>query len=507
VGRLPPRAAKGAELRRIPTAAWVCALAALLNGLTWSLIVPLFQVPDEPAHVAYAQYLAESHKPPSGRSGLGSFSVEERLLVDVLGWKRVSRRGDNRMAGSAASHQLLERTLAIHPDSLGEGGYTSVTNNPPLYYGLAAVAYRLSPSSTLPNRIHAMRLVSVLLAAITTLFAFGFLRELLPGTPWAWTIGALAVAFQPLFGFLSGGVNSDALLFAAATGAFYMLARSFSLGLTTERGLWLGAIAAAGLLAKINMLGLLPGIVLGVVLLVLRATPEARRDAMRGALGGLGIVLLAALVYIGLNETIWDRGFFFGASGASLRGGAAIKGPADVTHVPTETLGNALSYAWQFYLPRLPFMHAQFAHYPLYEVWFKGFIGSFGWLDYGFPKWVYTLALWVMLAICALAARELITKRRVVRARLGELVTYVAIMLGLLVLTNGNGYSARVGGAGGFEQARYLLPLLALYGAIVALAARGAGRRWGPSVGVVMVSVAIAHTAVAMLLTLTRYYG
>jgi hypothetical protein len=112
-----------------------------------------------------------------------------------------------------------------------------------------------------------------------------------------------------------------------------------------------------------------------------------------------------------------------------------------------------------------------------------------------------------MLAICALAARELITKRRVVRARLGELVTYVAIMLGLLVLTNGNGYSARVGGAGGFEQARYLLPLLALYGAIVALAARGAGRRWGPSVGVVMVSVAIAHTAVAMLLTLTRYYG
>jgi hypothetical protein len=81
------------------------------------------------------------------------------------------------------------------------------------------------------------------------------------------------------------------------------------------------------------------------------------------------------------------------------------------------------------------------------------------------------------------------------------------IVLGLLILTNGNGYSARIGGAGGFEQARYLLPLLALYGAIVALAARGAGRRWGPPVGVLLVSVAIAHTAVAMLLTLTRYYG
>jgi hypothetical protein len=507
VGRLPLRAAKGAELRRIPTAAWVCALAALLNGLTWSLIVPLFQVPDEPAHVAYAQYMAESHKPPSGRSDLGAFSVEERLLVDVLGWKRVSRRPDNRMPGSAASHQLLERTLDINTDSLGEGGYTSITNNPPLYYGLAAAAYRLSPSTTLPNRIHAMRLVSVLLAAITTLFVFGFLRELLPGTPWAWTVGALAVAFQPMFGFVSGGVNSDDLLFAAASGVFFMLARSFRLGLTAQRGLWLGAFTAAGLLAKINMIGLLPGILLGVLLLVLRTGPERRRDAMRGALGALAVVGLAVLIYVGLNETIWDRGLFFGASGASLRGGAGIKGPADVTHVPSESIGDALSYAWQFYLPRLPFMHPQFAHYPLYEVWFKGFIGSFGWLDYGFPGWVYTLALWIVLAVLALAGRELVSKGAVVRSRLGELGTYVVIMLGLLILTNGNGYSARIGGAGGFEQARYLLPLLALYGAIIALAARGAGRRWGLPVGVLLVSVAIAHTAVAMLLTLTRYYG
>jgi hypothetical protein len=482
-------------------------LATLLNGLTWSVIVPLFQVPDEPAHIAYAQYLAESHKPPSGRNGLDAFSGEERLLVDVLGWKRVSRRPDNRMAGSAASHQLLERTLAIETNQLGEGGYTSITNNPPLYYGLGAIAYRLSPSSTLPNRIHAMRLVSVLLAAVTALLVFGFLRELLPGTPWAWTIGTLAVAFQPMFGFVSGGVNSDALLFAAASGVFYMLARCFRLGLTTRRGLWLGALTAAGLLAKINMLGLLPGIVLGVLLLVLRAAPERRRDAARGALGALAVVAVAALVYIGLNETVWDRGLFFGASGASLRSDTGITGPADVTQVPSRSIGDALSYAWQFYLPRLPFMDPQFAHYPLYEVWFKGFIGNFGWTDYGFPGWVYTLACWIVLAVCALAGRELYLRRAVVRARLRELITYAVIVLGLLILTNGNGYSARIGGAGGFEQARYLLPLLALYGAIVALAARGAGRRWGPPVGVLLVSVAIAHTAVAMLLSLTRYSG
>jgi 4-amino-4-deoxy-L-arabinose transferase-like glycosyltransferase len=496
-----------AGLTRVPKAAWVCALVAFANALVWSLIVPLFQVPDEPAHVAYAQYVAESGKAPSGHNDRAPFSEEERNLVEVMRWKQVSRRSDNRPPVSAAGHQLLERTADRSLNRLGGGGFTSITNNPPLYYGLAAIAYRVTPSSSLADRIHAMRLLSTLLAAVTTLLVFGFLRELLPGTPWAWTIGALAVAFQPLFGFVSGGVNSDDLLFAAAAGVFYGLALAFRRGLTPGRGAFIGACAAIGLLAKINMVGLLPGVLLGLFLLIRRVPLGERRTAVRGALWAVGILAGAALVYAVLNEAVWDRGLFYGASGASIRGGPGIKGPGDVANVPSGGIGDALSYAWQFYLPRLPFMTEQFNNYPLHEVWFKGFVGIFGWLDYGFPRFVYTLALWIFVAVAALAARELISMRAAVRSRISELLTYAVILIGLLVLTNGSGYSARVGGAGGFEQARYLLPLLALYGAVVALAARGAGRRWGPAVGVLLVSIAIAHSAVAMLLTLTRYYG
>ena len=496
-----------AALRRVPRAAWVCALAAFLNALVWALIVPLFQVPDEPAHVAYAQYVAESGKAPSGRNDRAPFSEEERKLVQVMRWKEVSRRPENRPPFTAAGHQLIERTLDSPADRLGQGGYTSITNNPPLYYGLAAIAYRVTPSSSLADRIHAMRLLSALLAAVATLLVFLFLRELLPSTPWAWAVGALAVAFQPLFGFVSGGVNSDDLLFAATAGVFYVLALSFRRGLTTSRGIWIGALAAVGLLAKINMLGLLPGILLGLLLLTRRAPAEGRRQALRGTAWAVGILAVSALVYIALNKTVWDRGLFFGADGASIRGGPGIKGPGDVSHVPAGGIVDALNYGWQFYLPRLPFQDAVFNNYPLYEVWLKGFIGIFGWLDYGFPMFVYTLALWIFIAVGALAARELFVSREIVRSRLSELATYLVIMLGLLILTNGSGFSARVGGAGGFEQARYLLPLLALYGAIVALAARGAGRRWGPSVGVLLVSIAIAHSAVAMLITMTRYYG
>ena len=93
------------------------------------------------------------------------------------------------------------------------------------------------------------------------------------------------------------------------------------------------------------------------------------------------------------------------------------------------------------------------------------------------------------------------------RSRLWELATYVLLTFGLLLLISGTAFVARLDGAAGYEQPRYLFPLLALYGALIALAARGAGKRYGPAVGVLIVCIAIAHTVGAMLLTLTRYYG
>ena len=56
-------------------------------------------------------------------------------------------------------------------------------------------------------------------------------------------------------------------------------------------------------------------------------------------------------------------------------------------------------------------------------------------------------------------------------------------------------------------QARYLLPLLPLYGALLALAVRGAGRRWMPVVGTAIVVLAFAHDLFAQLLVISRYYA
>ena len=109
--------------------------------------------------------------------------------------------------------------------------------------------------------------------------------------------------------------------------------------------------------------------------------------------------------------------------------------------------------------------------------------------------------------IVIMAWWELISKLDAVRRRITELLAYVLIAGSLLVLLGWIGYDWRRSHPGQFEQARYILPLLALYGALITLAVRSAGRRWGPVVGVLIVTLALGQSVLAMLITLTRYYG
>jgi len=121
-----------------------------------------------------------------------------------------------------------------------------------------------------------MRLLSALMAAVTALFAYMFVREALPGSRWAWTVGGLAVALLPLLGFISGGMNPDAMLFAVCATLYYCLARAFRRSLTTRLAIGIALLTAIGFLTKLNFVGFAPGVILGLILLCARA---ARRRA------------------------------------------------------------------------------------------------------------------------------------------------------------------------------------------------------------------------------------
>jgi 4-amino-4-deoxy-L-arabinose transferase-like glycosyltransferase len=487
----PTAVARVGALRRIPAAGWLCALIACLNGVAWSVVSPPFQVVDESSHYAYVQRLAETGRLPSTAGE--NFPRAEATALYWLHNAAVLEHPYVRTISTEAGQRKLERELAVPAKRTGSTDGGVAASQPPLYYALETIPYDFATSGTVLDRLVLMRLLSTLFGGLTGLFGYLFLRELLPSTPWAWTVGGLAVAVEPLLGMISGSVNPDALLFADCAALFFCLARAFRRGLSRRLAAALGAVLAVGFLTKLTFLALLPGALLGLVALGLR---EVRRTskaaALRSLAFALGIAASPSLLYVAVNLLSGRPAMGVLGNGISLAGNGSLT--------------RELSYIWQFYLPRLPGMTPYFHGFlPLKIYWLRGVVGLYGWLDTAFPMWVYNLALIPAAVIAALTLRALFLARGVLRSRAVEFGVYAVMALGLLLTIGADDFINKQPGE--YAEPRYLLPLVALWGAVAALAARGAGRRWGPVAGALIVTLALAHSIFGQLLDIARYYG
>jgi len=483
--------AAGAGRRRV-SPMWICAAVACLSAISWSILTPPFQVPDEPSHFAYVQQLAETGSLPT--SGASSFSEEEEVAREDLRQREVQFNPAVGTIASVSQQERLEHDLA-QPLSRRPTGAGVAASEPPLYYALETVPYLLGSSGTLLDRLALMRLLSALMAGATALFVFLFLREALPRVSWAWTVGALAAASSPLLGFMSGAVNPEAMFCALGTALLYCLARAFRRRLTGRLAAAIAALVAAGLLSKLNFIALLPGTALALALLARRAASDST-SALRRCSALVAAPLLAPCCLYACVNLLAGRPAL----------GLLSAGVERTVH--HGSIAEELSYIWQFYLPRLPGMAHDFPGVlTTQQLWFDRLIGMYGWLDTYFPNWVYEAALVPAAAIALLAARAALAERARLRARAGELLCYLLTGAGLLALIGADAYLSFPASNGGYAEPRYLLPTIALYAAVLALAARGAGRRWGPAAGTLIVLLVAAHDIFSQLLLVGRYYG
>jgi 4-amino-4-deoxy-L-arabinose transferase-like glycosyltransferase len=473
----------------------MCAALAFVNAACWSLILPPFQALDEPDHFAYVQQLAENGRLPS--SAQSEYSPEEQVALRDLHQGQVRFRPAGHPIFSVAERELLEHDLVGEPSRHGPGGAGVAASEPPLYYAVETIPYGLAAGGTILDQLELMRLLSALMGAATALLVFMFVREALPSASWAWTVGGLGAALTPLFGFSTSTVNPDALLFVVSAALFYCLARGFRRGLSQRLALAIGAIAAIGFLTKLNFLGLAPGVLLGLVLLTRREARLAGRSLyLRRLAPAIAIAVSPGAVYGLVNVLSNHHTFGIVSTGAQGSTGAR------------RSLGAELSYIWQFYLPRLPGMRDDFGEiFTTRQLWFRDAVGLYGWGDTTFPSWVYNLALIPAALLAALCARSLVLARAALRGRRAELATYALMSVGLLVLVGAASYLLFPRSVGEFSDARYLVPMLALWGAVLALAARGAGRRWGPAAGATIVVLMIVHDLFAQLQVVARYFS
>jgi 4-amino-4-deoxy-L-arabinose transferase-like glycosyltransferase len=386
-------------------------------------------------------------------------------------------------------------------------GNTSSTGQPPLYYGVAGAVDAVAPGNVL-DRLAQVRLVGVLALVALALGVVALARRLAPAHPeWAVTAGLLA-GLVPLVGFMAGGVTPDVPMLAVATWAV-AAALAFVEDPRGRPGLTLGLLGAALALVKLTTVALVPGLALLVLLAlgvaIQRGWPRGATGGVVGLGAGLLVPLTLYVVWCGLSDRSVIPGAFSSFARAEAAPGAEGSGPL-----------HFLNLMWQLYLPRVPGTNDLVPGLGPRDIWLNGFVGRYGWLDYGLPAWVNRVLPWFWTLVALLGVRggyvllrrrqaELPRPRRVERIVVG--VALVLLLAGVLFSVARADYTALAAGTARFQQPRYLMLALPVAAALVLFALRGTPTRARPYLAVSLVGVAVLHTVASIVATVSRYYA
>jgi Predicted membrane protein (DUF2142) len=482
------------QTRRL--AIWLYAIAAI-NLACWALITPPFNAPDEVDHFAYTQSLVERGQAPSRspQSPLARWSGSERLALQGVGFFTDHQVGDSRLPWLSRDRGEYLALLARerHPANDGGGNETAATHGV-IYYLALAPAYLLAGSSPF-SQLTLMRLTSALIGALVALFAYLLARELVPRLPWLAVVAALLVAYQPMYGFISGSVNNDVGVNAGAAALALLLIRMLRRGLTLWWGLLTGGLLIVLPIVKGTAYSLYPVAALAFIVALWR---HHRRSDIPGwaalVLGG-GVVLALSVILAGL---------LFPSTGNAPGVGSSISASASALEHPLDYL----AYVWEVFLPRLSFMTGHFATagIPAFTIFVERGWGAFGWYDVLFPHWVYVVILVLMLIVPLLAVAAARVEWAFVRRRAVELGSLALIPIAVVAGFEAAFYTPGMRSAT-LEFGRYTFPAIAPLAVLVACSLAAAGRRRAPMAGVGLLVAMIALSYASQLLTLTSFYA
>jgi hypothetical protein len=493
------------RVRRV--AAWLFVIAAV-NACCWALITPAFQGPDEVDHFAYTQSLVERGEGPSHdpNSPLQRWSAAQNRALEDMSFLTDHQVGDTKMPWLASQQRRYEANVAVqHPSRDSGGGYTTSAAHGPLYYLALAPAYAVTSGGSVFSQLTLMRMTSALLGALVALFTFLLVRELAPGRPWLAVLAALLVAFQPMYGFVSGIVNNDVGVNAGAAALELLLIRMLRRGITVPWGLLTGAVLLALPIIKGTGLSLYP-----VAALVFAATlwrHHGRRDLYGWAALAVGALLVAEFSAQVLSDL---------QPASSATGSAAISSNASAVREALHHLPTYFAYLWQAVLPRLGFMSAHFPppvhggfvlfNDPGFVIFVERGWGAFGWYDVFFKQWVYVVIFLVMVLAVPLGAwaarREWSWVRRHWLEVLALIAMPVAVILGFVAAYYDPHPRPLIA-----EFGRYVFPAIGPIAVLVVGALHAFGRRRMMTVGVGLVVAMIGLSYASQLLTLTSFYA
>ena len=464
---------------RLPPALLALLGAALLQSLAWIVLLPPLQGPDEPDHLAYTQRMVETKsivwRPRGGSTPAGREPYSTELVTAYVwaGLRPLAANTAARPLWTEADEAIWRREDRELTDAdRRDGAYGAPFRNPPLYYAYSAIPYAAASGGSILDRAFAMRLANVPFVLLAVGFAWLLAAELLGRRArWLPFAAAAPVALHPQLHHVAATVNPDALLVAEWAAGLYLACVVVRRGPTRGTAAALLAVAACGALTHYRGFPLLAvaAVALGVAWVRRRGLPARGAAGAAAAAAAVGLLALLAVAAAGRGQV---REF--------------------------------VSYAWQFYLPKLPFMSPTVGprDYDVREAWVDRFFGTQLEVDVGgginTALLVLSLAGLAALAVAALAERAALRRNW---PTLAVLATGLVALVGLLHV---GAYRGMLDNADDpVFTGRYLLVLLPVFGLAIALVAA----RAGPVLAGLVVGAALALGVVDAGAVLGRFYG
>lgn len=445
---------------------------ALVKGLLWATLLPPWYGPDEPAHYVYVETLAEGRLPayaPSARSDGADIPPDVACSEQNLGWH--------------PDGPLMEKPFLAgqNPAPCAQGGAPAarrpaVPSNPaagytPLYYAVAIPFLAAAGHAPVETRLFSVRLLSVLLGALATLFVYlgGFWA--LDGRRRLAVAAAGVYALQPMLSQQYAIVSNDAFLDFLGAAFAWRLARALRIQPDLREVALLAALAGIAYLAKPQ------GILLALLLpLPALAAIRAGRLGWR-ALAGQTMVAGGVLATVALAGLVFN----LASQGSLVPQGGTPTARDSFRHYLDLNLGGYATHLWWLWVA---------------TVW-----GDFGWLTVALPRHLYEGIAGVLVMALAGAAWAAL------RGRPEPALALAAMLLVLLPLQAWEALFFRQHGQL-VLQGRNLLfafPAAAIFvaGGLAALLPRGCERFLSAALGL----AAAALNGFAVLVLLEAFYG
>jgi 4-amino-4-deoxy-L-arabinose transferase-like glycosyltransferase len=487
-----------AGARTVPRPFVALLVVAAIQVVAWALVLPPFQGPDEEAHYAYVQHLAETGEPPERTGGNGrNYSTEH---VEAMRWADLfALRGvlGARPGWAEAEEERWRKVEASLPgEASADGkGPNAVGQNPPLYYALEVIPYQLAPGGSFFNRFYVARVTSALFYLGAVAFMWLIASELFRPL-WARTLATALVALQPKVAMLGAVINADTLLVLAWTAFIYAGLRIVRRGPSAKRMVGVGVAAAASVLTHGRGLAILPALVILLGIAYVRWRP-AHREALRYGALSLGIAA-AGLLMVAL--------FTAGVSG----GGQIYGGEIGRIGQRSFNIREFLSYVWQFYFPKLGFMQPSIGPpgYGFREVYIESFYGDLASLEVQYPRFATDL-LQVAIVLLLFAVYTVAVARFDAVKRHWPTIAFLLLSaLSLLALLHVTSYNSMlVNPADPLFTGRYLFPLVSILAIAVTVVVMALPRRLGAFATGGLVATGIVLQLSGLGMAFVRFYA